>query len=59
MTDETKKLIVELYESASGHIGGSILCAAIANAVEEKTGVKVTMTDVINTLAEHEGLKSP
>lgn len=54
MTDKLKALIVELYESASGHLGGEMLLGAIAVAVEERTGTKVTLRDVAEVICEHE-----
>lgn len=54
MTDDLKQLIIECYESASGHIGGEMLLGAIAVAVEERTGTRPSLRDVAEVICEHE-----
>lgn len=54
ISDETKRLIRELYEQASGHVSGGMLMGAIKVAVKERTGVAVTIEDVIRALESKE-----
>lgn len=49
-----QEAVIQLWEQASGHIGGPLLLAAISSQASELCGEKVTMDEAVEIIAAHE-----